>query len=92
MSNVNSWFLRQQKRTVTEEATILTFRKVALSLVTIDGLTLMLSCMINVKLQNKEGEKQYVAHRNQSIQFTRLTKEKQTPRPSQRQTNTPCCK
>jgi len=29
---------------------ILTFRNVALSLVTIDGLTLMLSCIIDVKL------------------------------------------
>lgn len=33
--------------------TILTFRNVALSLVTMDGLTLMLSCIIDVKLQNK---------------------------------------
>lgn len=32
---------------------VLTFRKVALSLVTMDGLTLMLSCIIDVKLQNK---------------------------------------
>lgn len=32
---------------------VLTFRNVALSLVTMDGLTLMLSCIIDVKLQNK---------------------------------------
>lgn len=30
-----------------------TFRNVALSLVTMDGLTLMLSCIIDVKLPNK---------------------------------------
>lgn len=33
--------------------TVLTFRNVALSLVTMDGLTLMLSCIMDVKLQKK---------------------------------------
>lgn len=32
----------------------LTFKNVALSFVTIDGLTLMLSCIIDVKLQDKK--------------------------------------
>lgn len=60
MSNVRYQlaFSLEQKRTVAEEPTVLTFRKVALSLVTMDGLTLMLSCMINVKLQNKQGDKE----------------------------------
>lgn len=60
MSNVRYqlYFLLEQKRTVVKEPTVITFRKVALSLVTMDGLTLMLSCMINVKLQNKQGEKE----------------------------------
>lgn len=60
MSNVTDRlaFSLEQKRTVAEEPTVLTFRKVALSLVTMDGLTLMLSCMINVKLQNKQGVKE----------------------------------
>lgn len=51
--------LFQHLCTVAENEQSLTFRKVALSLVTMDGLTLMLSCIINVKLQNKhkEGEK-----------------------------------
>lgn len=51
--------LFQHLCTVAENEESLTFRKVALSLVTMDGLTLMLSCIINVKLQSrhKEGEK-----------------------------------
>lgn len=60
MSGAN-FLLLGRKRTIAEEPTVLTFRKVALSLVTMDGLTLMLSCMINVKLPNKQGEKQYLA-------------------------------
>lgn len=45
--------LFQHLCTVAENEQSLTFRKVALSLVTMEGLTLMLSCIINVKLQNK---------------------------------------
>lgn len=33
------------------DTAVLTFRNVALSFVTMDGLTLMLSCIIDVKLQ-----------------------------------------
>ena len=36
---------------------LLTLRNVALSLVTMDGFTLMLSCMIDVKLQKDIGGK-----------------------------------
>lgn len=58
MSGSNFFFLLEQKHTVVKDLTVITFRKVALSLVTMDGLTLMLSCMINVKLQNKHGDKE----------------------------------
>lgn len=86
MPDIN-FLLLEQKRTVAGERTVLTFRKVALSLVTIDGLTLMLSCMINVKLQNKQGdrEKKHLAYRNENIKFIWRAKEKQTCRASRRQ-------
>lgn len=46
---------------------LLTFRNVALSLVTMDGLTLMLSCIIDVKLHNKtKGRKKLLKSAKQT--------------------------